>query len=324
MRDVDFIKAREGLRLKSYQDSGGVWTIGYGHTGTGAEPGREITADEADSLFDADLEIFRAAVDKSVTVPLSENQRAALVSFCFNVGAPRFETSTLLKKLNAGDYAGAAAEFPKWNKVRGNVDRGLINRRKAERALFLSGTDLAPEPYPEEPPMLPFVAAALPALINAAPDLIRIFGGGEQSEKNAKAAEKVVEIAKGVTGTETAEQAVQKIQTDPASEAEFRKAAMAQFLDIEKLADARVEKARAFNAAEQPVFGAWKFVHILSMLVVLAAVAAIGYILGTSDDPTERSMALQTLLLTGFGGVLMYWLGSSDGSAKKTEMMRRN
>src|SRR5574340_225017 len=96
----------------------------------------------------------------------------------------------------------------------------------------------------EEKPMLPFVAAAIPALINAAPDLIRIFGDSPQAEKNAQAAEKVVEIAKAVTGEATSEAAVNIIQNDPAMAAAFREQARKDFLALEELADKRVEAAR--------------------------------------------------------------------------------
>lgn len=175
----------------------------------------------------------------------------------------------------------------------------------------------------EVKPMLPaFIAAALPTLLNAAPDLIRVFGKGEQSEKNAQAAAKVVEIAKVVTGETTAEGAVAKIQADPAMSDAFSAEARAQFLEIEAMAEKRIAAAREFNKSDEPMFGRVKFVHILSLMVACAALAGIGYILTTSTDPTERSMALQTLLIGGFSGVLAYWIGSSQGSDKKTDLMR--
>jgi len=326
MRDIDIIRKFEGCVLSAYRDAVGVLTIGYGHTGPDVVAGMRITQAEADALLDADLGKFRQCVAAGVTEPITDAMRAALVSFAFNVGCGAFAKSTLLKRVNAKDWPAAANEFLRWNKAGGRVLAGLTNRRRAERALFLSQL---PDDAPlwldqEDKPMLPFIAAALPALINAAPDLIRVFGGGEQSEKNAKAAEKVVEIAKVVTGEATAEGAVNKIQTDPAAADAFAAEARAQFLEIEALMDKRVDAAREFNANEPAVIGKFKFVHLLSTLVVVAALGAIGYVLGNSEDPTERSMALQTLLLTGFGGVLMYWLGSSDGSAKKTELMRRD
>lgn len=179
----------------------------------------------------------------------------------------------------------------------------------------------------EAPKMAPFIAAALPALINAAPSLIRIFGDSPVAERNAQAAEKVVEIAKQVTGATSSEEAVNMIQSDPSVASVFNKEAESKFLELEAMADRRVEAARVFNAGEEPLFkaswGSVKFVHLLSTLVVVAAILAIGYIIMTSQDPTERSMALQTLLLGGLGGVMSYWLGSSNGSDKKTDILEK-
>ncbi|OTP79508.1 Phage lysin / Phage lysozyme or muramidase [Caballeronia sordidicola] len=83
---------------------------------------------------------FAAAVDSLVKVPLASHEKAALVDFTFNVGSKNLQTSTLLKLLNAGDYAGAANEFPKWNLASGKVMPGLVKRRARERSLFLTGT----------------------------------------------------------------------------------------------------------------------------------------------------------------------------------------
>jgi lysozyme len=99
-----------------------------------------ITEVEAERLLRSDLQWSREAVNGYVEVPLSQEQYDALVSFVFNVGGSAFRRSTLLRKLNAYDYVGAADEFPRWNKQKGKVLRGLTNRRMYERAKFLSGT----------------------------------------------------------------------------------------------------------------------------------------------------------------------------------------
>ncbi|MBF0170806.1 MAG: lysozyme [Nitrospinae bacterium] len=326
MKDVDFIKKWEGCKLTAYQDVVGIWTIGYGHTGKDVRQGLVITQEEADTLLNNDLWTFRKCVDVGVTVDITVSMRAALCSLAYNIGCGAFSKSTVLRKVNAKDWAGAANAFLMWNKAGGKVIKGLENRRKAERNLFLSELPASENPFTirqEDKPMLPFIAAALPALLNAAPDLIRVFGGGEQSEKNAKAAEKVVDIAKAVTGETTAEGAVAKIQTDPAMTEAFAQEARAQFLEIEELAEKRVAAAREFNKADEPMFWRVKFVHILSLLVAASALIAIGYILVASSDATERSMALQTLLVVGMGGVMGYWIGSSQGSDKKTDMMNK-
>jgi lysozyme len=133
------IKTAEGLRLTAYKDGGGVWTIGYGHTGADVREGLTIPLSEAERLLTRDLRVAENHVNGAVQVKLTQNQFDALVSFVYNVGGDAFRKSTLLKKLNAGDYLGAADQFPRWNKDNGKVVDGLTNRRREERALFLRG-----------------------------------------------------------------------------------------------------------------------------------------------------------------------------------------
>ena len=140
---VTLIQHYEGLRLKAYFCPGNVWTIGYGHT-KGVQEGDRITEAEADRLLRIDLDEYEEAVNNLVDVDLNQNQFDALVSFTFNLGAGNLKRSTLLKKLNAGDYHGAAEEFPRWNKSNGRVLPGLVKRRSAERLLFL-GESCQPE-----------------------------------------------------------------------------------------------------------------------------------------------------------------------------------
>lgn len=131
-------KEAEGLSLSAYPDpaSGGEpYTIGYGST-RGVKRGMTITLDEAQSRLAADMAEAGNAVIRWTDAPLNQNQFDALCDFVFNLGEGNFRGSTLLKKLNAGDYAGAAAEFPRWNKGSGKVMPGLVTRRAAERALF--------------------------------------------------------------------------------------------------------------------------------------------------------------------------------------------
>lgn len=140
IRNFDHIKRWEGLELQAYKDIAGVWTIGYGHTKT-ARPGMAITKAEADHLLTQDVSWVNDAINKHVTVPLNQNQFDALGSFVYNLGEGALARSTLLKKLNKGDYEAAAQEFPRWNKARVNgvlqPVRGLTNRRQDEQALFL-------------------------------------------------------------------------------------------------------------------------------------------------------------------------------------------
>lgn len=140
-KGIDLIKKYEGLKHQSYQDPVGIWTVGYGHTKTAA-PGMIITESDAERLLRMDIDDHVAYIDGYVKVPLNQNQYDALASFIFNVGGGAFIRSTLFKKLNQGDYVGAANEFPRWNKAGGKVLRGLTRRRNEERELFLSKVEM--------------------------------------------------------------------------------------------------------------------------------------------------------------------------------------
>lgn len=134
-KGLDLIKSFEGLRLSAYKCPADVWTIGHGTT-AGVKPGQTITKERAEELLREDVERFEAQVLRLVKVPLSQGQFDALVSFTYNLGAGNLSNSTLLRLLNAGDYAGAADQFDRWNKAGGKVLAGLVRRRAAERALF--------------------------------------------------------------------------------------------------------------------------------------------------------------------------------------------
>jgi len=142
---LDLIKQFEGFRAVAYQDSAGVWTVGYGHTGT-AKPGMAVSEAEAEQLLRDDVESAERAVDRLIDAPLNENQFAALVSFTFNVGQGALERSTLRRKLNNGIYDDVPFELSRWNKAGGEVLRGLQRRRTAEAALWrtLPQPDVAP------------------------------------------------------------------------------------------------------------------------------------------------------------------------------------
>ncbi len=130
------IKKSEGVRLDAYQDSVGVWTIGYGHT-HGVHPGQRITHEQAEAFLRQDIEkVAEKPVNDMVEVDLTDNQFSALCSFVFNLGSGTLEKSTLLKKLNAGDYAAVPAELLKFNHAGEKVLNGLTKRRQAEADLW--------------------------------------------------------------------------------------------------------------------------------------------------------------------------------------------
>jgi GH24 family phage-related lysozyme (muramidase)/nucleoid-associated protein YgaU/uncharacterized protein YbjQ (UPF0145 family) len=135
---LELIKSFEGLRLNAYQDPGGVWTIGYGHTGSDVSPSDVLTKAGAETLLKQDLAKFENAVRESVSVPLNSNQFSALVSFTYNMGAGGLARSTLLERLNQKDYQGAANEFSKWVFAKGQKLPGLVRRRAEEKELFLT------------------------------------------------------------------------------------------------------------------------------------------------------------------------------------------
>ena len=151
---VALVKRYEGFSSTPYQCSADVWTIGYGSTRTpSGEKIRENTVgiDEKIAtqwLLDT-LDTVQKQVNRLITVPLTDNQRSALVSFTYNVGAGNLAASTLRQKLNREQYEEAAAEFPKWRMANGRVLKGLVRRRHHERALFLTPdtdtTDIAEE-----------------------------------------------------------------------------------------------------------------------------------------------------------------------------------
>ncbi|KNC16744.1 lysozyme [Pseudomonas sp. RIT-PI-a] len=138
-KGIALIKSAEGLRLKAYPDpgTGGLpWTIGYGST-SGVTRNMVITEAQAEQMLAADLVRFERIVERLVRVPLNQGQFDALVSFTYNVGEGNFTKSTLLRKLNAGDTPGGAEQFSRWVNAGGKVLPGLVNRRAAERGLFL-------------------------------------------------------------------------------------------------------------------------------------------------------------------------------------------
>lgn len=139
---LDLIKSFEGCRLRAYQDSVGVWTIGYGWTqavdGTLIHDGMRIDQQTADRLLQVGIKHYEQCVEQLLEGSVSQAQFDALVSFAYNLGCGSLAGSTLLKKLLEGDSIGAAEEFVRWNKAGGVPLNGLTERRLAEKRLFLS------------------------------------------------------------------------------------------------------------------------------------------------------------------------------------------
>lgn len=367
------LKSHEGLRLEAYPDPGSKdgkpVTIGYGSTrradGGEWQLGGRITEPEAAELLRRDVAGTEAAVSRLVRVPLTQAQFDALVSFVYNVGAGSFESSTLLRLLNAGDYAGAAAQFGRWVYNDGRVLPGLQRRRAAEAALFASGAapvageaaaqapqsaseainpvpmqEIAPAPdfVPEQPPapivesqptwerptMAPFIAPAFSLLVQAIPELIRSFGsGGEVTERNAKAAEAVLQVAQTVTGAPNIQAAAEAVMSDPAARGAVTQALAAQhwFEATEAggggIAGARDLVSLVADIPPSKLPAMWITLAILPL--VYAVVGAVLFLPGFSDE--MKGTVIGVVLTGALGAIVAFWLGSSFGSSEKSRLM---
>lgn len=159
---IDLIKQFEGWRPKAYRDPVNVLTIGYGHTTAAGAPevkaGMVISEQQGEDILRNDLRKYAKAITEQVKVPLNPNQFGALVSWCFNVGPGATAKSTLIKKLNRGEYAAVPGELMKWTKAGKKTLPGLVRRRAAEGGLFRTPYVAAKEAPParvESPPVSP-------------------------------------------------------------------------------------------------------------------------------------------------------------------------
>ncbi|WP_272515437.1 lysozyme [Providencia sp. PROV214] len=138
---VAMISLFEGVEHKPYKDVVGITTVCYGHTGSDIVYGKTYTEAECLALLEKDLGKVRKGVDPLIKVDIDDNTRAAIYSFTYNVGTGAFARSTMLKKLNAGDIAGACNELKRWTYAGGKEWKGLITRREIEKAVCLGRFD---------------------------------------------------------------------------------------------------------------------------------------------------------------------------------------
>jgi len=323
------IKKHEGLRLEAYPDPGSAngkpVTIGYGSTTTSAgnewSLGDRITELQAETLLRRDLEDAERTVNALVKVPLSQGQHDSLTSLVFNIGSGAFADSTLLRLLNSGDYNGAEMQFQRWNQNDGKPMAGLTKRRAAEAAMFSGAAPITESKPTWEAPMSLFLIAALPALVEAIPGLIRNFGKGAVTERNAEAAERVISIVQAATGTTNAQAAVEAIKADPAA-----RVAATEALDREgwfvvtEAGGGGIEGAREFNiAVTDPVRMPALWISIALLVPFYGVVAAVLFMDGWS---AEIRIQVVTAVLATVGMVAAFWLGSSFGSQKKDALVR--
>ncbi|MFT0892967.1 lysozyme [Pseudochelatococcus sp. G4_1912] len=192
------LKQWEGCRLNAYRDSAGVWTIGYGHTGPDVKPGMQITQAQADKLLMDDLARFERAVDQGVKVPLTDNQFGTLVSFAFNIGVAAFEKSTLLRKLNAGDYNSVPSELARWVNAGGRRLQGLVNRRAAEAGLWVTGAFVSSAPVVAAPLKSPLVTGENLAAVGSVLSSVAVASSSSGPLQWALAAALVAAVGAGL------------------------------------------------------------------------------------------------------------------------------
>jgi lysozyme len=324
---LSLIRQAEGLRLRAYLCPANVWTIGIGTTvypdGRKVRSGDKCTAQQADSYLAHDLQEFEQAVAAMVTVPVTSNQFSALVSLAYNIGISALRGSTLLRLLNAGDYAGAANQLRRWNRGGGRVLPGLVTRRAAERDLFLT-PDSAPlqavglmaatdTSTKESTPVLPVLGALLPTIIGMIPQLTKVFTDGTSvTDRNIVVAQKVGELIVDATQATNLQDAVETMQRDPDALQAATSAVQSQLYDLVEAGGGGIAGARAFSASSDGKFfyspAFWVTVLLMPLLYGTVWVA----LTSESGFSNEVRAAIASAVVTGIlGAVVGFWLGSS-------------
>jgi hypothetical protein len=256
-------------------------------------------------------------------VPVTSNQFSALVSLAYNVGIGALRGSTLLRLLNARDYAGAANQFPRWNRGGGRVLPGLVKRRAAERDLFLT-PDSAPlqavglmaatdTPTKESTPVLPVLGALLPTIIGMIPQLTKVFTDGTSvTDRNIVVAQKVGELIVDATQATNLQDAVETMQRDPDALQAATSAVQSQLYDLVEAGGGGIAGARAFAASSDGKFfyspAFWVTVLLMPLLYGTVWIA----LTSESGFSNEVRAAIASAVVTGIlGAVVGFWLGSS-------------
>lgn len=355
------IKAHEGLRLQAYPDpgSGGEpWTIGWGHTG-GVKRGDVITIEQAEKFLAEDIAEAQDGIRELVKVPLTDGQLWALTSFVFNLGAGALRKSTLLKRLNAGDYAGAAEQFGLWVNAAGKPMPGLVRRRAEEKAMFLSGGFLNTSPKPvqippenahvKEAPVAPLIAMLGKTLISAFAPLAaekiqrEISRHTDRPEVAEQITDAVITAAKVATGLEDPIEAVAEARKDPQVLAQVEAsvldkltsmAPMLQQLDaMDRQRFADEEGSRAAAHARNPsdwdmtpvlVYGA---LALVGSLVLLVSGISVYQVVASDKGLTTEVWAAVTGLIgfaAGIGStVYAFRFGTTRGSGAKDLLIKQ-
>ena len=330
---IELIKEFEGLRLRAYLCPAGVPTIGYGTTvyptGRKVQMGDQCTAGQAEEYLRSDLRAFERNAESMLRVSVNENQFAALVSFSYNVGSQALQRSTMLRFINGNRFADAAGEFARWNMAAGKPLAGLTRRRAAERELFLKPVAIQPLPdvgdfppmqpvaaiqQPPERPMAPIIAALLPSLISAIPEIAKLFGSGPKTDKTAAIAQKVAETVIAATGATNLQAAVETVQADPQMRKQATEAVQAIWYELQEIGGG-IGAAREFSvraAAESAAFDKMPAFWISLALLPLLDGTVWLVLTGAEGFTNELRAAIASSVVTGvLGAVAGFWLGSS-------------
>lgn len=132
---IELIKKFEGCETTAYQDSVGVWTIGFGHT-KGVQEGQSCSMQDAETMLSEEMDEYEGYINSMVDVDLNQNEFDSLVAWVYNLGPTNLRESTLLKILNAGDKDGIPEQINRWNRAGGKILQGLVRRREAESLMF--------------------------------------------------------------------------------------------------------------------------------------------------------------------------------------------
>jgi len=360
-RGLELLREFEGFRDRAYPDPGSrdglPVTIGYGSTryedGSPIKLSDTITRERADEMLRREVAETEGAVDRLVTVQLTQSQFDALVSFAFNVGIGAFARSTLLRLLNAGDYGGAADQLLHWNKNDGVVMEGLTRRRQRERALFLmppapvdtrpndafAGFDLPPAPnlppgkvfpsFPPAPqptaskPMAPVLAALLPSLVSLLPELGKLFGSGSAvSERNIQAAGKVAEVVIAATQAPNLQGAIETMERDPDARNAARIAVQAVWYELSESGGGGIDGARK-TALAVTAGGDWRSLGfgvtlaLLALLIVGGGGFMLWSLIHDAKTTAEQRGMLIGALVALIGSPVAFFFGSSVSSRAK-------
>lgn len=348
-----FIKCREAPNghpvLKAYADTGGIPTVGWGHTGPEVRLGDMWSLERCQLAFDTDTGHAVRWVNDYVSVPITQNQFDALVSLAYNIGGGAFANSTVRRELQAGNVQAAADAILMWDK--GHVDGvlttlpGLHNRRVLERALFLgqplgvtvsdneSSTIIKSVPAGSQASgaavgqalvaasglVSPFLPAAIKVLGGLLPAVAKEFGGTEVSDRNLKLAAAAVQTVQDAVGAANPIEAVDRVQRDPQALQRASDALEAAGFGLSDVGGgipaARKASGEAGDWWRQPA--PWVTAALLPLVYFVVWQVMTGE--GWSSE--VRSMVVAAIVTGLLGAVTGYWLGTSYGSQRKTDML---